>query len=98
MEDLSQDPFPAAVAYLEPAGKPPRQFHHTVIKNRNTRFETHRHACAIHLGQQIVWQVRSLVRQHHPLHQAQRIVGPENRLGVPVVRTADHQALGILPR
>ena len=69
IQRLPKDPLSPPVADLETAWKSPAELHQTVVEQGDPRLEAHRHAGPVHLGEEVVWQVAALVREHHPLHQ-----------------------------
>ena len=91
IENLSENPFARPVPDLEAKRQLPRELDDTVIEQRNPRLETHTHARAIHLDEDVVGQVADeieihrlvlVVRTNHPRlavgGRARRIVGPQN--------------------
>src|SRR5437867_1922468 len=68
IQRLPKDPLSPPVADLEAARKSPAELHQTVVEQGDPRLEADRHAGPVHLGQEVVWQVTALVREHHPPH------------------------------
>src|SRR6476646_10798572 len=72
IKHLSKRPFALAVTDLETHRHLPGKLHYSVVQNRYTRLKTYRHACSIHLGQNVIRQVMDSVGQHHYFFHARQ--------------------------
>ena len=73
VEHLPQQPFARAAADLGRARQPPGEFDHAMVEQRHARFQRHRHAGAVDLGQDVVGQIGHQVEELHALEQRREV-------------------------
>ena len=69
VENLPERPLRLAIADLESPRQRPRELSHAVVQQRYPDLETHRHADAIDLCQQVIRQIPELIGEHHAIEQ-----------------------------
>src|SRR5437773_9788694 len=69
MQQLPQQPLSLTVTDFHGQWKLPGKLDHAMIQEWHACLQAHPHACAVHLDQNVVWQIGHHVQVHHALRE-----------------------------